>query len=118
MKPWTNCTARGIQWRDKQSCVRCLNFKNYFGDSFDGAENSGRCFRARRFNLWRTLKVAGRRKLPAILGLFCAVGAILYMMDGTKLPIVFAFFQDGVEIAFVLGGSLGAGVAGSFWPTR
>ena len=33
------------------------------------------------------------------------------MMDGTKLPIVFAFFQDGVEIAFVLGGSLGAGIA-------
>ncbi len=56
--------------------------------------------------------------MPAIIGLVLAVGAILYMMNGTKLPIVFAFFQEGVEIAFVFFGSLGAGIArGSFADT-
>ena len=49
--------------------------------------------------------------MPAILGLIVAVGFILYQMDGTKLPIIFAFFQEGIEIMFVLGGSLGAGIA-------
>jgi chemotaxis protein MotA len=45
------------------------------------------------------------------LGLALAAYAIIYMMLGTKLDIVFAFVQDGVEIIFVLGGSLGAGIA-------
>ena len=49
--------------------------------------------------------------MPAILGLVIAVYAILNQMLGTKLPIVFAFFQEGTEIIFVLGGSLGAGIA-------
>ncbi len=49
--------------------------------------------------------------MPALLGLAISSFAIVYMMIDTKLPIVFAFVQDGVEIVFVLGGSLGAGIA-------
>ena len=49
--------------------------------------------------------------MPALLGLAISSFAIVYMMIDTNLPIVFAFVQDGVEIIFVLGGSLGAGIA-------
>lgn len=56
--------------------------------------------------------------MPSIIGLAIALGFIGNMMIATKLPLVFAFVQDGVEIMFVFFGSLGAAIArGSFSDT-
>ena len=66
--------------------------------TFDVAENSLELFGRPLYSYAFKFR---SRQLPSIIGLAIALGFIGNMMIATKLPLVFAFVQDGVEIMFV-----------------